>query len=751
MNQMQAPSASSSPVISAHAMDDVIDLKELWQVLLRYRWKIAGFTFAVTLAAVLIAFSLTPIYQATSTLLIQQEETKVISIDDLYGVDGQGDSYLNTQYEVLKSRALSEKIVKKLNLVNNPEFNSSLRPKPWYSGLLDWRSWFGMQLPSVDEEEMQQLIFKRTVDAFASNLSIEPVKKTQIVKVNFTSESPKLAAAVANAIAEGYIENYLESKLEMTTSANAWMHKQMESLGAKLKTAEQKLQIFREQENLVDLEGVMTLTSKELQAITESYIQARQKLSQVQSVYEQVSKISGGDFKSYYNLPAVLSHPLVQKLKEQQSVAQTKVEELKKRYGPKHPKMIAAVSELDSYEESIRQQVMNIVNGVEKEYEAEKAHEQMLATQLEVAKRNAQDINRKQFKLRELERDVSANKDLYDTFFKRLQETGATSDMNSVNARIVDKAFIPERPVKPKKSLIVLLAAMLGFIASSGMAFMLEMMSNTIRSMRDVEEKLNLPVLGILPKVEKTRETIIDSQKDKSKKEADIDIFKLYASEHHRLYSEAVRTVRTALTLTALDRPRKTYMVTSTAPGEGKSSLSIAIAIAMSQLGKTIVVGADLRRPGLVKKFGFKPGLPGLSNVLAGGFSLQEVIQPTGSLDVLIAGVIPPNPQELLASQRFVEVLEELEKNYDTVIVDCPPVQSVADGLMISKHCDGVIFTIESDRVAVPTIQHAVGRLLKAGAPVLGVVVNKVKTNQVGYGYDSYNYGYYQYEYGSEK
>ena len=310
----------------------------------------------------------------------------------VYGLDGAGDSYLNTQHEVLRSRGLLEKVVQNLNLINEPEFNAELREKPWYQGLGDWRSWFGFELPQ--EALPQEVILSRTVDRFAENVRIEPVRKTQIVKIHVMSENPALAAKAANAMGEGYIESWLEAKLSLTTNATSWMQDRLTGLSEQLSAAENQLHEFRLRENLVDMEGVLTLSSNELNALTESLVQVRRKLTLTENIYLQIKNSKANSVDDYQSLPAVLSHPLIQKLKENQAQAQQKVKELGRRYGPLHPKMIATHTELDSIEANIRFHVEQIVSGVEKEYEVAKANEQSLQKAVDEARRSVQAIKR---------------------------------------------------------------------------------------------------------------------------------------------------------------------------------------------------------------------------------------------------------------------------------------------------------------------------------------------------------------------
>ncbi|MBO9483074.1 MULTISPECIES: polysaccharide biosynthesis tyrosine autokinase [Gammaproteobacteria] len=715
-----------SPPTRAPALpgDDIIDLRQIFHVLNSHRWAIAGFTAAVTLVAILVVFSMTPIYQATATLQIEQEQAKVVSIEEIYGIEGGNDSYLNTQFEVLKSRGVLEKVVNKLNLLNNPEFNTTLREAPWYAGLLNWRGWFGLETPQEGDDAA--IIMRDTINVLSSHVSIEPVRKTQIVKIHAESENPQLAAKIANAIANAYIESYMESKLSLTLNATDWMQGRLGELSEKLKVAEQELQDYREEEQLIDIEGVLTVSSNELKALTESLVQVRNKLTVSENIYKQIRSghLRKGDNQT---LQAVLQHPLIQDLKSDESKLERQVLELSRRYGPKHPKMISARSELESIGENLNMQIRNIVEGVEREYEIDKANEKSLQAAVNVVKAKVQEINRKQFRLRALEREVQTNKDLYDAFFKRIQETSATSDLQTANARIVDKAFVPEIPVKPKKKLIIAIAALLGLMISCGIAFLLEMLNNTIRTTKDVEEKLNLPVLGVLPKL--TDKSLHDH------------VFSLFNDKSQHAFGEAVRTIRTSINLTAMDQQHRLFAVTSTVPGEGKSSTASNLALALGQLGKTLLVDCDLRRPVVGKNFHIKGGSVGLANLLAGTANVNDAVHKLEGIDVIPCGLVPPNPQELLSSERFSALLKKLREHYDYVVLDCPPVQNVSDVLMVSRHCDGLVYVVEAGRMQSSAVSTAVGRLLQARAPVTGAVLNKINPKAKDtYGY---NQGYY--------
>lgn len=708
------------------ADEEIISVHEIAGILNQYRWKITGFTVSVVIIAALISFSITPTYQASARLQIEQEQANVVSIEDIYGFEGN-DSYLNTQHEVLQSRPVMEKAVKKLNLIENPEFNASLRdPSPWQKWL-DWRSWFAIEVPELSKEEQKALELNAVVRAFSKQVTIDPVRRTQIVNIRFDSEDPKLAADAANTITRAYIETWLESKLALTTNATDWMEVRLVDLSSELDEAIANLQAYREEESLIDLESELALANSELTALTESLAAERRNLATTGTIYQQIQNTGADSIEEYSTLPAVLAHPLIQRLKQDEALVERQAQELSRRYGPRHPKMISAQSELNTIQEIIRQQIERTVRGVEREYEVAQANEAALRKTVDNARERVQAMNRKQYRLNELERNVQTKRDLYDAFFKRISETSATADLQNANARVVEEARAPLKPIAPRKKLIIAIAGIGSLLFAAGCAFMKETLNNTIRSSKDIEERLHLPVLGLLPAVT-----------DKVKKEK---VHKLFLDKDAPIFGEAVRTIRTGLSLTALDQKHKIFAVTSTQQGEGKTATAVNTALSLGQLGKTLLIDADLRRPCIAEEFNLKDNITGLANILAGYDKIDQSIHSFDNLDILITGITPPNPQELLASEAFASLIESLRERYSYIVIDCPPVQAVSDSLMVARVCDGMIFVVEAGRLPTQAITGSIKRLMKAGAPVTGVVLNKVDTSRGGYGYYYEPYG----------
>ncbi|WP_107853128.1 GumC family protein [Oceanimonas marisflavi] len=718
-----------------NSADDEIDLLALWHSIYRRKWSIISLTLVVAMLAVLVVFNITPTYRASSTLLIENKAPNVMTIEQVYGVEDAGSEYLQTQFELLKSRALAERVVRELVLDTHPEFDPRQQPAP----LLNWRGWLSsvkMLVAPSDLESKQPSeadIFDAVVGAFRSRVAVEPQGKTQLVQVSVDMADAATAARAANALAQGYIESQLEAKLNMTETATSWMNQQLGGLKGKLEDSERRLQEFMQQENLVNLDGITTVSADELSNTGQRLTDARRARNAAESQYRQVAAMKGAGYRRLASVPAVMSDPVVAQFKAAEATANAKVQELSRRYGPKHPTMVAAQTELNAARASLRAQVEQVVASIENSYQLALANERGLQSAFEQNKEQIQSINRNEFRLRELQREVDTNRSLYDTFMTRLKETTATQDLDTVNARIVDRAVVPNQPIKPQKSLIVALATLLAFMLGIGLALLVDILNNTFKGTEDVENKLNLPVMGILPLLKN--------------KQTGEHVAKLFHENSNKPFNEAVRTIRTGFVLSGMDHPYTITLVTSSVPGEGKSSVSSNLAAALGQMEKVLLVDADMRRPTVAKNYGFAVGTPGLANLIAGTAKLEECIQQVDGIDVMSAGTVPPNPLELLSSDRFDSIIKVLADRYDRVIIDSPPTQAVSDALVLSQHANAVIYVVKSESTSVPQVETGVGKLLQLNAPIKGVVLNQLdvkKAAKYGYSYGGYydHYGY---------
>ena len=709
-----------------HAAVEVIDLSHYWQVIRRQLKKIILFSAIITVIAVLVALAITPVYRATATILIEAEEAKVLSIEEVYGLGSASDEYYQTQFEILKSRELAKRTVLELGLIDNPEFN------PAHSAN---KKSFSMKEMIVGEAEplTEEEILAKTVDTFWSAVSISPVRKTQLVKVSVDSESAEMARSAANAMAQQFIESQLDAKVEVTQQAAGWLSDRLGGLKAKLEASERKLQQYREDNDLVDVEGVDTLVAKEIDQITEALVEARARRLELQGTYEQLQSLGALNYDNLSSLPSIISNPVVVNLRDAETQAELKVSELKKRYGPLHPKMIAAESDLEAVRESVLTQMKRIATSIESNYLVAQSKENSLEKALRNSKSDVRNLNRTEFTLSEYQREVRTNRQLYEAFFNRVSETSATGDLQTANARVVDPAIKPVVPVKPNKKLIVLLALVVSGMFGVALAFLLDILDSTIKNLDDVERKLDVPMLGLLPLVGKKQDAGDAEQ-----------MVRAFVGEGMDGFRESVRTLRTGLTLASMEQPASVILVTSSVPSEGKTTTSTNIAEAFGQMEKTLLIDCDMRRPSVAKKLGLAPHVPGLSNAVAYPDMLDECIQsrPELGIDVISAGPIPPNPLELLGSKNFRDILDTLRGRYQRIIIDSAPMQAVSDALYLSTLVDGVVYVVKADATKDKLAQDGLSKLDNNNARVLGVVLNQVNIDREAKYADSYA-GYY--------
>lgn len=715
--------------------NETVDIQNYFRIIQRFKWRILSLAFIVTLMTAVVVYSLTPKYMATATLLIQAEQANVVSIEEVYGLDSGRKEYFFTQFEILKSQDLAQRVVEKLDLTNHSEFDPDQQPKSFnlIAEIKELLPFLPVNNETYSIEEKAVRKTRKVVQNFTKRLSISPVRKTQLVKISFISSSAKLSARVVNTLAEVYIESHLESKLLMTEKASSWLNERLTALKDKLDVSESKLQAYQNKEQLVDIDGVKGIEAKELQDLNSQLSSAKQRLEQSEHIYNLV-QTQRDDIKALITLPEVLNHQLIQNVNEAAQIAKTKISELKGIYGPKHPIMIAAEAELSSVNENLNSQVKVLVSGISNEYQSARANVTNLEKAVKAKGQRFRELSTLDAKQKELKREVESNEQLYNAFFTRLKETKEVGEFQAVNARLVDNALPPLLPATPKKKLIIGLALVVSLGLGIILAFLFEMLNDGIRSVGDIESKLKQRMLGLLPL-------------QKTSRKAGLPLKHFFDPKEHA-FSESIRTLRTSLLLMNIEHEAKVISITSSVPGEGKTTVSINLSFALGQLEKVLLIDADMRRPSVAKTFGFPLYQTGLSNVLAGTHSFDECLinDEQSGIDVICAGTLPPNPQELLASGEFSKLIDAVKGKYDRIVIDTPPTQAVSDAVLLSQQSDSLLYVVKADNTREKMIKSGLGRLIAGGIRIDGIVLNHVDLKQAAkYGeytgyYDQYGY-----------
>jgi len=708
--------------------EEVIDLRKYYNVISRAKWRILALSVLVSALTVFVVLNMQPVFSAKATLLIEAQQAKAVKIEEVYGINSGQQEYYLTQFEILKSRSIAETVIDKLQLAKHPEFIAKPGLRENIQQLLPFLATNPEQTSPQDQQLRDR---ERLVAAFVERLSIEPVRKTQLVNIVYEANDPHLAADVANAIGEAYIDSQLSAKMGITQKANDWLGGRLGELRLQLDASEKALQEFRLREGLIDVAGVRSLGSQELERLGQEVTQMRSKKAQIDSFVRAVRQFGPNNMSRLESLPEITAHPGVQQVKAAVISAERKVSELSKLYGPKHPKLISARSELSTIQQNLREQIEKLINGIAEEANTVSQNLASIEAEMQRSKGQYQDLSGKEAEYQRLSREVETNRQLFETFMARQKETEVTGNFNSAVARFTDLAVAPVDPIKPNKKLIVILA----FVAAIGfgviVAFVMESLNDTIKTTREVENVLQQRALGVVPKV-LGKKSVADKNRTFFDPEA-------------REFSESVRSIRTSLSLLGLERPLQVLLVTSSIPEEGKSTVSSNLAFAFKQLESVLLIDADMRKPTIAKRFGLPSFQPGLANYLSGTESLDDCIvtDEQSGVDLLPAGSIPLNPLELLSGSALPDLITSLRGRYQKIIIDTPPVQAVSDALIVSTHTDASVMVVRADQTRSGLIQLSLAKLVNAHARVVGVVLNDLDLKLAERYYGSS--GYYRY------
>jgi len=729
---MNAPVQIETPDLKASKPQE--SFHEYLRIVGRHRLSIIAITLLFSLFGVLYSAIQTPVYVASAMLQIEREAPRYIEVSNLYGGGGQSFEYYQTQYVILRTRPLAARVVdavgarKIVDAMNSVERFSLRKYLPF------------LPAPDVPKPLTDEQARDTAIGIVQGGVDIEPVRNSQLVWVNIALTNKEMAAVLANALAQTYVENVLEARVGQVSDAAQWLSGKLGELKTNVSGAEDNLQKFMEKEGLVDLRGIDSLANQQVTSLSADLATARGERMARENVYQQVQAARSSGRLA--DVPSLLVNPLVAQGRAKMLDKEKDVDELRAKYGPKMPLLVEAESQLLVARRAFEQQLEQAANAIELEYQGTVAVERQFSSQLSGATQEARNIGGKSVEFNRLSREAEASRQVYEKFKTQFNQTEASKEMPTSNARVVEAALLPTFRTSPNTRRTVIAATLIGFALAILLAFLLEHLDSTIKTAEDVERLLEVPVLGLMPNIKGT--TRGDGQLLK------------YFSEHSKSqFAESVRTVRTNVLLSGIDRQRKRILVTSSVPGEGKTTMSLNLAQSLGQMNKVLLIDADMRRPTVARIFGNAQPTVGLSQFISGEAKISDCVHQLENSNTFImtAGVIPPNPLELLSSQKFSEALSNLNKVFEYIIIDCAPALAVSDALVLSRLVDGVIYVIKCDATPHQAAASGIKRLRRVDAPLLGVVLNRVGERSHGYGYGRYayyadgyyaHYGYYQ-------
>lgn len=719
-----------------------IHLRDYLRVIRKRRKTILSFLILTVLTVVIATTTTTPIFTASSQVLIERN-TNSNGIDRNTPYLRYDPEFLSTQYELIRSANVARRVVEKLHLDTRYRHyffteeqggimgfvSSSLQGLKHSIGELLRRSdVIDGAAPPKGEELLGDNDAITDADLITSliqrNLTIKPVTNTKTVYIRYSDKNPAMAKLIANSIVQAYMSEMLEIKLASSNYSLQWMTSKADEERKKLATSELSLQKYMRDNDLVTVENKLAVFPQRLAEFSSQLSKAQAEQKEYQSLYAQIKGL-GEDYKNIETIPVFAENKILQKLREKVFAAEQKIKDLSKKYGYKHPVMINAKAERALLLQEKQFEINRIIEATKNANDLARSRENNLKQLLSSTKQEILNINERFTQYSIMKRGVDMNRVLYDALTSSIKTAGVTEQSQDVRIWVVKKADLPLHPSKPNKKRDLALGLVLGLFGGIGLAFFIEYLDNTVKTGEDIEQRFGISVLG--------------SVEELHGKDNDMDTYLL----EHPLspLAESYRLIRTALLLASADRPPRTILLTSMEPKEGKTTSTCNLARILAQNGKKVlIIDCDMRRPRATSLFKI-PQSNGLSDYLAGhtDHSLIRTI-PGEPLSLITSGPTPPNPAELLQSNRMERLLSEMIKVYDFVLLDSPPVQRVADSLTLSGLVDGVLLVTKSGQTTYDALESGIKKLRSSHAPILGFIVNGLVMDKQ----NSASFGYYQ-------
>jgi succinoglycan biosynthesis transport protein ExoP len=716
-------SVDSPGADGGEAASEKIDLRAYWRTI-RKRWP---FVVLSVIVATVIAFVYTyrqpKVYEATCQVIIEPMAPQVLPGSKDVVELGTGTYWANkefyeTQYRIIQSTSVGQRTGEKLGLQYDPDYASVVGANRDLGAL------------------------GRVV---AGQIAVKPLKDSRLAYITVSDRKPQRAALIANTVADTYIEYNLDYKLEGARSAMSWLAEQESDLKRQLEQSELKLYRYKKDRNLlaVSLDDKQSMLSQNLVNVNNKLTDLHIRLIELEAKRKMIER-ARANMAEVETLPEIREKTTIERLRDSYIQLSKEQADLSSRYGPEHPRMKALSGQIETVHKAYQQEIDAVLVAFEKVYQEMVDNERSLKSLMEQQKNEAIELSKIEVEYKPLKRAADQEEKMYGIIASRQKEIDITGPMKINNVRVLERAIVPGAPVRPKPIQNLLLGVLLGFATGIVLAFAIEALDNTLKTQADVEQLMGTSVLGLVPIIG-TAPGAEASLASDNLRERDLGVF----LDPKSVAAECCRSIRTNILFMSPDRPLRTLVVTSPSPQEGKTTTAINLSVTMAEAGgRVLIVDTDMRRPRLHRSFGV-PNQAGISTVIVGKSTLEEAVKRTDvpNLDVLTCGPVPPNPSELLHTDRFGAVLADCLRLYDRVILDSPPTSAVTDPAVLGNLADGVVLVVKAGETTRDAALHARRQLNTANARLVGVIVNAIDFSNPAYGYDYYYRNYYRYGY----